>query len=133
MEERSSPAWMMVPELNDGEGVDSLGREATLGSGEALRPVHGEKGGVRWLGTDGAAENRGGVAVTAYRRKAAVGGGGEGPAQRRVDGMDGTARPWQLALGRAVPAARARASADDAASGCCDGLVWRQCTQGVVL
>jgi hypothetical protein len=76
MEERSSPAWMTVPELNDGEGVDSLGREAALGSGEALRPAHGEKGEVRWLGTDGAAENRGGVAVTAYRRKAAVGGGG---------------------------------------------------------
>jgi hypothetical protein len=51
----------------------------------------------------------------------------------RLDGMDGTAQPWQLALGRAVPAARARASADDAASGCCDGLAWRQCTQGVVL
>jgi hypothetical protein len=28
---------------------------------------------VRWLGTDGAVENRGGAAATAYRRKAAVG------------------------------------------------------------
>jgi hypothetical protein len=28
---------------------------------------------VRWLGTVGAVENRGGAAVTAYRRKAAVG------------------------------------------------------------
>jgi hypothetical protein len=28
---------------------------------------------MRWLGTDRAAENRGGVVVTAYRREAAVG------------------------------------------------------------
>jgi hypothetical protein len=28
---------------------------------------------VRWLGTDAAAENRGGAAVTAYRREEALG------------------------------------------------------------
>jgi hypothetical protein len=58
-EERSSPARMMEPELIDGEGADSLGWEAALGFGEALRPAHGEKGGVRWLGTDGVLESRG--------------------------------------------------------------------------
>jgi hypothetical protein len=41
------------------EGANSLGWEAALGSGEALRPAHGEKGGVRWLGTDGVLESRG--------------------------------------------------------------------------
>jgi hypothetical protein len=51
----------------------------------------------------------------------------------RVDGMDGTAQPWQLALGRAVPAARACAGANGMVSGCCDGLMWRQRAQGVVL
>jgi hypothetical protein len=35
--------------------------------------MHGERGGVRQLGTDGAVENRGGAAATAYQRKAAVG------------------------------------------------------------
>jgi hypothetical protein len=49
----------MVSELNDGEGVDSSGWEAALGSSEALSPTHGEKGGVRWLGTDGVSESRG--------------------------------------------------------------------------
>jgi hypothetical protein len=47
--------------------------------------------------------------------------------------MDGTAQPWQLALGRAMPASRARAGADDAASGYYDGLTWRQHAHGVVL
>jgi hypothetical protein len=50
---------MMEPELIDGEGADSLGWEAALGFGEALRPAHREKGGVRWLGTDGVLESRG--------------------------------------------------------------------------
>jgi hypothetical protein len=59
MEERSSPERMMAPELNDGEGADSSGWEAAPVSGEALRPAHGEKGGVRWLGTDGVSESRG--------------------------------------------------------------------------
>jgi hypothetical protein len=30
-----------------------------MSSGEAPEPAHGERGGVRWLGTDGVAENRG--------------------------------------------------------------------------
>jgi hypothetical protein len=47
--------------------------------------------------------------------------------------MDGTARPWQLALGRTMSAASARAGADSAASGCCDGLAWRQRAHGIVL
>jgi hypothetical protein len=50
---------MTAPELNDGEGADSSSWEAALGSGEALRPAHGEKGGVRWLGTNGVSESRG--------------------------------------------------------------------------
>jgi hypothetical protein len=49
------------------------GLGAALGPCRALRPVHAERGGVRRLGTDGAVENRGGAAVTAYRRKATVG------------------------------------------------------------
>jgi hypothetical protein len=59
MEERSSPAQTTALELNDREGDDSSGWEAALGSGEALRPVHGEKGWVMWLGTDGVSESRG--------------------------------------------------------------------------
>jgi hypothetical protein len=46
---------------------------------------------------------------------------------------DRTTRPWQLALDRAMSAARARAGADGAASGCCDSLTWRQHVHGVVL
>jgi hypothetical protein len=48
----------MVPELNGGELVSSLGRAATLSSSEAPGPMHGKRG-VRWLGTDGVVENRG--------------------------------------------------------------------------
>jgi hypothetical protein len=47
--------------------------------------------------------------------------------------MDGTAQPWPLVLGHAMSAARARAGADGAASGCCDGLTWRQHVHGIVL
>jgi hypothetical protein len=43
----------MVPELNSGEGVISSGRGATPSFGKALGPAHGERGEVRWLGTDG--------------------------------------------------------------------------------
>jgi hypothetical protein len=49
----------MAPELNCGEGVGSSRRGATLCSGEAPRPVHRERGGVRWLSSEGVAENRG--------------------------------------------------------------------------
>jgi hypothetical protein len=49
----------MAPELNGGEDAGPSGRGAALRSGEAPGPVHGERGGVRWLGTDGVAENRG--------------------------------------------------------------------------
>jgi hypothetical protein len=56
---RSSPAWSTAPEVSSGEGVGSSGRGATLSSGEAPGPAHGERGGVRWLGTDGMVENRG--------------------------------------------------------------------------
>jgi hypothetical protein len=44
-----------------------------MGPCGAPRPAHRERGGVRWLGTNGAAQNRGGAAVTAYQREAAVG------------------------------------------------------------
>jgi hypothetical protein len=52
-------------ELNDGEGVTFLVREAALKLKEALGPAYGERGGMRWLGTDIAAKNRGGAAVMA--------------------------------------------------------------------
>jgi hypothetical protein len=58
-EMRSSPARSTASELNDGEGVGTLSRGATLSSGEAPGPAHGERGGVKWLSTDGMAENRG--------------------------------------------------------------------------
>jgi hypothetical protein len=41
--------------------------------------------------------------------------------------------PWQLALGRAMSIAHARMGADGVASGCCDGLAWRQHVHGVAL
>jgi hypothetical protein len=49
----------MASELNDGEGAGPSGWGAALGSSEALGPAYGERGGVRWLGTDEVAENRG--------------------------------------------------------------------------
>jgi hypothetical protein len=49
----------MVPELNSSEGVISSGRGATPSFGKALGPAQGERGEVRWLGTDGVGENRG--------------------------------------------------------------------------
>jgi hypothetical protein len=59
MEMRSSPMRSMAPELNGGEGVGSSSWGATPTSGEAPGPVHGERGGVRCLGTDSVEENRG--------------------------------------------------------------------------
>jgi hypothetical protein len=56
---QSSPAQLTAPELNGSEGVGSSGQGANLSSREALGPTHGERGGVRWLGTDGVVENRG--------------------------------------------------------------------------
>jgi hypothetical protein len=52
----NSPARSTELELNGGEGVTFLVREAAPKLKEAPGPVYGEK----WLGTDGAAENRGG-------------------------------------------------------------------------
>jgi hypothetical protein len=49
----------MAPELNGGDGASHSGWGAALGSAEALGPTYGERGGVRWLGTDDVAENRG--------------------------------------------------------------------------
>jgi hypothetical protein len=43
-----------APELNGSEGVAFLVREAAPKLKEAPRPAYGERGGVRWLGTDGA-------------------------------------------------------------------------------
>jgi hypothetical protein len=59
MEMRSSLTQSTAPKLNDGEGVGSSGWGATSSSGEAPGPAHGERGGVRWLGTVGVVENRG--------------------------------------------------------------------------
>jgi hypothetical protein len=47
-----------MPELNDGEGAGPLGLGAAPRSGEAPRPAHGERGGVRWLGNDGVLEKQ---------------------------------------------------------------------------
>jgi hypothetical protein len=56
---RSSPAWSTASELNGGEGAGPSGWRAALGSGEALGPAYGERGEVRWLGTNEVVENRG--------------------------------------------------------------------------
>jgi hypothetical protein len=72
-EGRNPPARSTALELNGGEGVGPLGWVASLGSGEALGPVYGDRDGVRQLGTDEAVENRGSAAVTAYQRRATVG------------------------------------------------------------
>jgi hypothetical protein len=60
MEGRNSPVRSMASKLNGGEGVGPSDWGAALGSGEALGSVYGESGGVRWLGTDEAVENKGG-------------------------------------------------------------------------
>jgi hypothetical protein len=59
-EGRNSPVWSTAPELNGGEGVTFLVREVALKLKEAPGPAYAERGGVSWLGTDGAAEGRGG-------------------------------------------------------------------------
>jgi hypothetical protein len=59
MERWISPMRWTTPELNGSEGADPSAWGAALGFGEALRPTYGERGGVRWLGTDEVAENRG--------------------------------------------------------------------------
>jgi hypothetical protein len=51
-EMRSSPMRSMAPEPNGGEGIGSLGQGVALSSGKSPGPVHGEEGGVTWLGTD---------------------------------------------------------------------------------
>jgi hypothetical protein len=47
----------MAPELNGSEGVAFLVQEAAMKLKEAPGHAYGERGGGRWLGTDGAAEN----------------------------------------------------------------------------
>jgi hypothetical protein len=58
-EGRNSPTRSTAPKLNGGEGAGPSGWGAALGFGEALGPMYGERGGVRWLGTDEVVENRG--------------------------------------------------------------------------
>jgi hypothetical protein len=58
-EKRSSLARSTTLKLNGGDDVDPLGRGVASRSGEAPGPVHGERGGVRCLVTDGVVENRG--------------------------------------------------------------------------
>jgi hypothetical protein len=48
----------MVLELNSGEGVTLTGLEVAPGPCGALRPAHGERSGVRRLGTDGVVEKQ---------------------------------------------------------------------------
>jgi hypothetical protein len=59
MEGQNSPARSTTSEFNGGEGAGPSGWGAALGSSEALGPVYGERGGVRWLGANEVAENRG--------------------------------------------------------------------------
>jgi hypothetical protein len=59
-EGRNSPTRSTVPELNSSEGASPSGWGVALGSGEALGPAYGDRGGVRRLGTDEAMENIGG-------------------------------------------------------------------------
>jgi hypothetical protein len=49
----------MAPELNGSEGADPSGWGVALGSGKALGPAYGERGGMRCFGTDEVVENRG--------------------------------------------------------------------------
>jgi hypothetical protein len=58
-----------APEVNSGEGVTFLVREAAPKLKEAPGSTYGERGGVRWLGTDGAVENRGGCGGNGLRRR----------------------------------------------------------------
>jgi hypothetical protein len=46
-ERQSSSARSTVSELNVDEGASPSGRGAALGSGEALGPAYGERGGMR--------------------------------------------------------------------------------------
>jgi hypothetical protein len=67
----------MVPELNGGEGVTFLVREAAPKLKEASAPAYGERGGVRCLGTDGVAKKQrqcGGVGSNGHRGGHARGG-----------------------------------------------------------
>jgi hypothetical protein len=99
-ERRSSSARSMVPELNGGEGAGPSGRGAALGSGEALGPTHGKRGGVRWLGTDS-------VVGTEARR-----GGGNLPK------ADKKPRTWTTSNGVASSYKRARSEGDGMARAC---------------
>jgi hypothetical protein len=91
--------------LNGSEDVAFLVREAAPKLKEAPGPTYGERGGVRWLGIDGAVENRGGATAMAYWRKAAVGARtkctGECPfySCEHQDRRDGSG--WRLVLDRA--------------------------------
>jgi hypothetical protein len=59
----------MALQLNGSEGASPLGWGAALGSGEALVPAYGERGGVRWLGTDEVQKTEVSTAVMAYQRR----------------------------------------------------------------
>jgi hypothetical protein len=48
-----------APELNGGEDAGPSARGAAPKAGEAPGHAHRERGGMRWLGTNGVAENRG--------------------------------------------------------------------------
>jgi hypothetical protein len=95
-ESRSSPAWSTAPELNGGEGAGPSDRGAALGFGEALRHAHGERGGVRWLGTDsvvGTEARRGGSLPEADKRpRARTTSNGVTSSYRRAHGVRGMGR-----------------------------------------
>jgi hypothetical protein len=97
MKRRSSPPWSTVPELNSGEGADPSGWGAALGSVEALGPTHGERGGVRWLGTDcvaGTEARRGGGSLPKAdkRPRARATRNGVASSYRCTHGLRGTGR-----------------------------------------
>jgi hypothetical protein len=85
----------MAPELNGGEGAGPSRCEAALGSGEAIRPEHRERGGVRWLGTNSVAATEvrhgGGSLSKAYKRpRARRTRNGVASSYRHAHGVRGT-------------------------------------------
>jgi hypothetical protein len=68
-ERQNSPVQSTAPEVNSGEGITFLVREAAPKLKEDPGSTYGERGGVRWLDTDGAVENRGGCGGGGLRRR----------------------------------------------------------------
>jgi hypothetical protein len=92
----------MAPELNDSEGATPSGWGAALGSGKALGPAQGERGGVRWLSTDsvaGTEARRGGGSLPEAdkRPSARTTSNGVASSYRHAHGVrGGMAQAWHV-------------------------------------